>query len=80
MRDIVELPILPQGEPDSEFVYRDFRANRVDTMFLFTGSYEFEGDRWEVELWATDLDQAQRKLAAMGGGTIDGQVFAKVEA
>lgn len=40
----------------------------------FTCSYEFDGGRWSVDVWASTFEEAEMKLRAMGRGTVDGVV------
>lgn len=59
-------------QPDPEFVSRDFRT--------FIGRYEFDGAQWGVEIWARDHAEAERKMAAISSGKIDGQLMSIVPA
>ena len=79
--DIVKFPQRRADElPDSEHVYHDFRVDRVDTMYRFVATYEFDGDTWEIEIWAHNFSEAKRKLASVHTGRIDGQVYNTVDA
>lgn len=40
----------------------------------FTCSYEFDGQTWAVDVWASTHEEAEMKLRAMAQGTVNGVV------
>jgi hypothetical protein len=40
----------------------------------FTCSYQFDGHKWSVEVWASTHEEAEMKLRAMATGKVDGRV------
>lgn len=59
MTDVIDLDAR-RNPIDPEHVCRDMRTDRVDTMYRFLASYEFDGDTWDVEIWARDFAEAER--------------------
>lgn len=50
--------------------------NQEDEMRRFMCSYEFEGAKWGVEIYADTIEEAKRKLRAVGStGIVDGEVL-----
>ncbi|MBZ0141329.1 MAG: hypothetical protein K8H87_16420 [Pseudorhodoplanes sp.] len=78
MPNLIKFPAR-RDNPDAEHIYRDFRTHRVDTMYRYLGSYEFDGEQWQIEIWARDFDEACRKLKAVANGHIGGQIFSTVD-
>lgn len=48
------------------------RAKNARTKF--SCSYEFDGTRWMIEVWASTWEEAEMKLRAVGTGSVDGVV------
>jgi hypothetical protein len=45
-------------------------------MKRFMCSYEFAGDKWGVEIYADTIEEANRKLRAVGStGKVDGEIL-----
>jgi hypothetical protein len=82
MNDIIDLNAYKnaKSQPESSCVYVDVEDGQPVKYFKFFGTYEFGGKEWLVQVWATDQQQAQEKMAALGSVKYEGQIFAEVPA
>lgn len=47
-------------------------------MKRFLVSYRHEGSEWNIELAATDLEDARRRLSQLALGRLDGEIIADI--
>lgn len=45
----------------------------------FAASYRCDGRRWAVTLYATSFSDAERRLALMAYGRVDGEIVAAID-
>lgn len=47
-----------------------FTDDNGEEWFLFAVGYEYEGNTFDAEIWATDFEDAERRLAAILSGPL----------
>lgn len=80
MTDIIDLSTErnKRAAPDAEFVRQDDYGR---PMYTFLLSYEMDGSGWSTEVWAYDVEDAEKRVAAMRESLkVDGQIFASFPA
>ena len=62
-------------QPDPEFIRKDGFGR---PLYCFGLSYEMDGSSWVTELWASDFDDAGRRVAAMRESlAVFGQIYSQ---
>lgn len=80
MTDVVDLTAERnrRAQPDPEFVRKDDFGRPLYTFLL---SYEMDGSRWTIEVWAYSFEDAENRVAAMRETlNLDGQAYSAVPA
>lgn len=75
MDKVVPFPADKLKTRDRNMIFRDVEDGMPTTYRCYVGSYQFDGNDWIIEVWAKNQDEAQRKMAAISAGKIDGQVM-----
>ena len=64
-------------QPDSEFVRHDDFGRPV---YLFLLNYQMDGASWSADIWAYDMEDAQRRVDAIAKTvTVLGQAYTAVQ-